>query len=167
MIFDKKSDNSIGLILSNHLINLMNGKIDVSSTYNEGSTFTVTIDQKIIAEHEEKKEKFLEYIEKLSRLDEKYQLTVAEAEEQKRFIDCLYKKLEVYELKKELIGLVFEYRYYNCIPIENKKVEDNLLKVIDALNVTAKKSLLSLQNTSENPHINDPIIKNLYNSLLF
>jgi hypothetical protein len=46
---------------------------------------------------------------------------------------------------------------------KNKKVEDNLLKVIDALNVTAKKSLLSLQNTSGNPHINDPIIKNLYN----
>ena len=56
-IFDKKDDNSIGLILSNHLINLMHGKIDVQSTYNEGSTFTVTIDQKIIAEHEEKKEK--------------------------------------------------------------------------------------------------------------
>ena len=56
-IFDKKDDNSIGLILSNHLINLMNGKIDVTSTYNEGSTFTITIDQKIILEHAIKKEK--------------------------------------------------------------------------------------------------------------
>ena len=56
-IFDKKDDNSIGLVLSNYLINMMNGKIDVSSTYNEGSTFTITIDQKVIAEKADKKEK--------------------------------------------------------------------------------------------------------------
>lgn len=56
-IFDKKDDNSIGLVLSNHLINLMHGKIEAQSNYNEGSTFTITIDQKIIAEKEEKKEK--------------------------------------------------------------------------------------------------------------
>jgi len=56
-IFEKKDDNSIGLILSNHLVNMMNGKIDVSSVYNEGSTFVVTIDQKIIEEKAIKKEK--------------------------------------------------------------------------------------------------------------
>ena len=58
-VFDKKDDNSIGLVLSNHLINMMNGKIDVTSIYNEGSTFTITIDQKVIAEKEDnnKKEK--------------------------------------------------------------------------------------------------------------
>ena len=57
---------------------------------------------------------------------------------QKRFIDCLYKKLEVYELKKELIGLVFEYRYYNCIPIENKKVEDIKEIQIELRNIEMK-----------------------------
>lgn len=56
-IFDKKEDNSIGLVLSNHLITMMNGKIDVESKYNEGSTFTITIDQKIIKEKSDRQEK--------------------------------------------------------------------------------------------------------------
>ena len=54
-LFDKKKDNSIGLILSKYLVELMNGKIEVDSEYEKGTTFTISIDQKIIAEHEQKK----------------------------------------------------------------------------------------------------------------
>lgn len=38
---------SLGLIVSKQLLDLMDGKIDVESTYGKGSTFVVTIDQKI------------------------------------------------------------------------------------------------------------------------
>ena len=54
-LFERKNDGSIGLVLANHLIELMNGKIDVDSVYGEGTTFVVSIDQKIIANKEEKK----------------------------------------------------------------------------------------------------------------
>ena len=38
----------LGMAITKSLIELMNGTIDVKSTYGEGSTFTVTIEQKII-----------------------------------------------------------------------------------------------------------------------
>ena len=44
---------------------------------------------------------------------------------QRQVISCLYKKIEVYDLKKELINLVYEMRYYNFLPVENeKKIKD-------------------------------------------
>lgn len=54
-LFEKKNDHSIGLVLASHLVDLMNGKIEVDSEYGKGSTFVVSIDQKIIAEKEVKK----------------------------------------------------------------------------------------------------------------
>ena len=44
---------------------------------------------------------------------------------QRQVISCLYKKIEVYDLKKELINLIYEMRYYNFLPVENeKKIKD-------------------------------------------
>jgi len=43
-----KKTNGLGLAICNNLINLMNGKIDVSSEEGRGSEFTVVVDQKII-----------------------------------------------------------------------------------------------------------------------
>ena len=54
-LFEKKNDNSIGLVLANHLVNLMNGKIEVDSIEGKGTTFVVSINQKIIAVKEEKR----------------------------------------------------------------------------------------------------------------
>lgn len=49
---------------------------------------------------------------------------------QRKVISCYYKKIEVYDLKKELINLIYEVRYYNYLPLEDKKIKD-----IKALNV--------------------------------
>jgi len=54
-LFEKKNDHSIGLVLAGYLVDLMNGKIEVDSEYGKGTTFVVSIDQKIIEEKEEKK----------------------------------------------------------------------------------------------------------------
>ena len=42
-----KESYSLGLTVSKQLLDLMEGEIDVDSTYGEGSIFTITIDQKI------------------------------------------------------------------------------------------------------------------------
>ena len=43
---------------------------------------------------------------------------------QRKVISCYYKKIEVYDLKKELINLIYEVRYYNNLPLEDKKIKD-------------------------------------------
>lgn len=107
-LFEKKENNSIGLILSNHLVNMMHGKIEVESNYNEGSTFTITIDQKIIAEKEEKKEKNTKpfkatdkrillvddnklNLKVASKLLEPYDITIIEANSGKECLEILDK----------------------------------------------------------------------------
>ncbi len=46
---------------------------------------------------------------------------------QKKIIACFYKKIEVYDLKKELLNLVYEVRYYNCLPLEGENLKDHRL----------------------------------------
>lgn len=43
---------------------------------------------------------------------------------QKKVMDCMNKKIEVYDLKKELLSLVYEIRYYSYIPLEGKKIKN-------------------------------------------
>lgn len=52
---DREEKNNLGLSIAKHLTELMNGKIDVDSVYEKETTFTVTIDQKIISENYEEK----------------------------------------------------------------------------------------------------------------
>ena len=61
-IFENNNDNnleknSLSLRYAKKLIDLMDGKIEVQSKENEGTTFTVTIDQKNTVDIEETKEK--------------------------------------------------------------------------------------------------------------
>jgi CheY-like chemotaxis protein len=50
-INSNSSGYGLGLIISKQLLDLMEGEIDVSSIYGEGSTFIVTIDQKIATDN--------------------------------------------------------------------------------------------------------------------
>ena len=43
---------------------------------------------------------------------------------QKKYIECFYIKIEVYDLKKELINLIYELRYYNYLPVNDKKIKE-------------------------------------------
>lgn len=47
-IFTRDNNGKLGLVIVKKLIDLMNGKIDIESTYNKGTTIVVTIDQKIV-----------------------------------------------------------------------------------------------------------------------
>ena len=70
--FDAQKNKNIegtglGLAITKRLINLMNGKIEVQSVYGEGSTFTVTIPQKIVG-----KELIGKFTDEPSHAQEKY-----------------------------------------------------------------------------------------------
>ncbi len=47
-VVGQQERNGLGLAIVENLVGLMNGKIDVESVVQQGSTFTVTIDQKIV-----------------------------------------------------------------------------------------------------------------------
>ena len=57
---------------------------------------------------------------------------------QRKVISCYYKKIEVYDLKKELINLIYEVRYYNYLPLEDKKIKDIKKLEVDLRNMQKK-----------------------------
>lgn len=58
---------------------------------------------------------------------------------QRKVISCFYKKIEVYDLKKELINLIYEVRYYNYLPVEkDKKIKDIKELEVDVRNMQRK-----------------------------
>ena len=58
---------------------------------------------------------------------------------QRSIISCFYKKIEVYDLKKELINLVYEIRYYNHLPLNgDTKIKDTKELDVDLRNVKKK-----------------------------
>lgn len=51
----KKEGTSLGLAVSKYLLELMNGNIEIESTYGTGTKVTVTLDQKIVSDNNEEK----------------------------------------------------------------------------------------------------------------
>lgn len=50
-----KEGTNLGLSVSKYLVELMNGNLEVDTVYGQGSTFTVTIDQRIVHEEDDAK----------------------------------------------------------------------------------------------------------------
>lgn len=58
---------------------------------------------------------------------------------QRKTISCFYKKIDVHDLKKELINLIYEVRYYNFLPIDNtRKIRDLKELEVDRRNMQKK-----------------------------
>lgn len=58
---------------------------------------------------------------------------------QRKTISCFYKKIDVHDLKKELINLIYEVRYYNLLPIDNtRKIKDLKELEVDRRNMQKK-----------------------------
>ena len=58
---------------------------------------------------------------------------------QRKVISCFYKKIEVYDLKKELVNLIYEVRYYNYLPVEkDMKIKDIKELEVDMRNMQRK-----------------------------
>lgn len=106
---EQKEQTNLNLSVSNYLVEKMNGSLEVDNTYTEGTCFIVTLDQKIISEHQEratKKEKVLKpfkatgkrillvddnklNLKVATRLLSPYQVTVTEANSGQECLDIL------------------------------------------------------------------------------
>ena len=66
-------------------------------------------------------------------------LTVRATLRNKRDVVAFYKKIDVHDLKKELINLIYEVRYYNLLPIDNtRKIKDLKELEVDRRNMQKK-----------------------------
>lgn len=89
---------------------------------------------------------------------------------QKMVISSLYKKIEIYDLKKELMNLIYEIRYFNLLPIyDDLKIKDVKLLSLDLRNMQEKLTNKLCENKildifAKDYKINYKIIKYLYNS---
>lgn len=87
---------------------------------------------------------------------------------QRSIISCFHKKIEVYELRKELLNLLNEVRYYNYIPVENElKIKDIKSLEVDIRNVQKKIIVKLLENKmieklSNDNNINYSILKYMF-----
>ncbi len=120
-LFDKKNDNSIGLILANHLVSLMNGRIEVDSIEGKGTTFIVSIDQKIIALHEDKKAKDLKPFKATGK-------RVLVVDDNKLNLKVISKKLVPYDVK-----VVEASSGSECLEILDKDTDFDLILMDDMM----------------------------------
>ena len=91
---------------------------------------------------------------------------------QRKVISCYYKKIEVYDLKKELINLIYEVRYYNNLPLEDKKIKD--MKELDVHIRNMQKKFITklceskvIEIFSKDDNINYLILKYIFESKMF
>lgn len=88
---------------------------------------------------------------------------------QKAVIECFYKKVAVYDLKKELVGLVYEIRYYNNLPLDGKKIKEikDLQNNLETMQKAFANKLCKakvIERFSSNSNLNYEIIKQIFRS---
>lgn len=85
----------------------------------------------------EREVELLKYVKKIHGKKDSIYNNIIEL--QRIVISCFYKKIEVYDLKKELINLIYEIRYYNYLPVEDdKKIKDIKELDVDMRNMQRK-----------------------------
>jgi len=136
----------LGLAITKKLVELMNGKIVVDSTYGKGSTFTVAIDQKII---NKKKVKVVEakVVKKLSVKGK----TVLIVDDNLINLKVAARLLEGYKVKTECVSSGFE-----CL----KKIEEgNHYDLILMDDMMPKMSgVETFQKLKDNEEFNVPVV---------
>jgi hypothetical protein len=113
----------------------------------------------------ENKEKYLKLIE-TNNLEKDINKLIIEL--QKLFLDCYKTKVKKAETKQEITKLIYEFRYYNLLPLsqeeqinQNCALENNLLDVGKLL-VKKANNLKVIENFAKDEEINYQIIKNIF-----
>lgn len=88
---------------------------------------------------------------------------------QRAVIECFYKKVAVYDLKRELVGLVYEIRYYNNLPLGEKKIKDinelqNNLDIMQKAFINKLCKAKVVEKFSSNSNVNYEITKQIFKS---
>lgn len=120
-LFEQKTDNSIGLVLANHLVSLMNGRIEVESEVGKGTTFVVSFDQKIIALRDEGKEKDIKPFKATGK-------RVLVVDDNKSNLKVINKMLSCYD-----VTVVEASSGYDCLDILDKDVDFDLILMDDMM----------------------------------
>ncbi len=90
---------------------------------------------------------------------------------QRKNISFYSKKIEVCELKKELINLIYEIRYYNLLPINDYHIKDMEELSVDLRNLQKKLTMKLIKNKiiesfSNDSNIDYLVTKYIYNAKL-
>lgn len=126
-IFSKneaKEGGSLGLAISKYLTELMGGSIEVESTYEVGSKFTVTLDQKIISDIKEEKTTHKKILKPFSAKDKKILLV----DDNKLNLKVATKLLQPYEVEVTEASSGKE-----CLDILEKNTDFDLILMDDLM----------------------------------
>lgn len=123
--FTKENDSySLKLVYSKQLLELMNGKIDIESSVGIGSTFTITLDQKIVTEDKEIKKVSKKEIKPFDASDKKILLV----DDNKLNIKVAAKLLEPYKVK-----IIEATSGQECLDILDNDTNFNLILMDDLM----------------------------------
>ena len=124
-----------------------------------------------------KKKKSLENeIKKLKDIilefDKKNSMYNSLIELQRKVILCYYRKIDIYDLKKELVNLIYEVRYFNYLPLNDKKLKDVSFLNVDFRNMQKKLINKLCENKvieifSKDYNINYLILKYIFETKIF
>ena len=122
---NKETDSySLDLVYSKQLLELMDGKIDVSSTYGKGSTFTVTLDQKIVTEEKEINKVSKKEIKIFNAKDKRILIV----DDNKLNLKVASKLLEPYKVE-----IIEAYSGQECLDIIDKDTNFDLILMDDLM----------------------------------
>ena len=131
----------LGLCLTREIVNLLNGSIEFESTYGAGSTFIITVLQKII--DDEKIGNFKLYDEKTHKINffdaSAYKILIVD--DNKQSVSVLKRMLELYKINadyaltnKEYTNLLGIGNKYDLIFFEDRLANDNVFKLVQTFN---------------------------------